>query len=963
MFGAYPWGSAPWTGNLSIDSSILASSNESASAADTSNRTPGMSRAQAEAAAAKHTQNATRPTDRSEPAAAVDAPSVLLMYAWRFQNEATTASDSEQVTMVVARSEPTPAVDSLSVASVAMAQSATEAGNATDAPNKNLSVSVTAVDTLTATDIEAAAMTAARSVAEQHGQQLAPGLYPQYSPSDLTSFSRPIPANYIDPSTGAFVQVGNNVPRVVGGALLIERASTNIVRGTLGTAAPGTPGTLPGFWSGTLGTVNGVNIRLSGGQSASQLAYIDFEVSGTATADFDSVFAMEQLNRQLTTIGDSWVASAYSRSASGTIPPGSINLVVGGRTSGGADSEFNYAPMNVANGVLGLQRTEVAFTVADPTTVSTGPQLAFTFTAGTFYLYTFRIGGIQQEPGTTATNFIISPSFANASRGADVALIGVLDSQSATAILGTTASDTGTPTETSNGQKVVLQTEPGNATDTESVAALQSQTDAASATDSATPATSSSVSRSDSVSPSDVASGLVAIFRTDNEPTTANDAPSVLLMYSSRSVDEPANATDNEVTLVIASKSASDSVTPTDQTNAGTVVPVFETDNGAATDTPTRSLDTVSYQTEQGNATDNINKTNASSASVSETGNAISTEVLFLQKDVSWFDLIGVTDQSNRALVTPVSETESGSATSTQGKTILANVQRAESTTPTHTQSADSYTSTGRTDNEQIVDKVTQQTSASASRNESSPAQDTNVGSNLANVERHDTGTVTDQQNSQANVQRQQTENNEAQDKPSAVPQAVGKESTSATDIYYKWMHAEVAVTESTTPTHTQNGASTFNRWLQEDTVAIDTSSVLALMQAIVVDQAMALDRPVVADFTVSVSANELANISDTANGMVAKLTQVLEGANAQDLQAAAVTMIRMVEEMNPALDVAAAVSHASVVVAEEADATDWCAIVIPVGTVEGTDATDTCAVFLYNTNRMLLLFDKDCHC
>jgi hypothetical protein len=85
-----------------------------------------------------------------------------------------------------------------------------------------------------------------------------------------------------------------------------------------------------------------------------------------------------------------------------------------------------------------------------------------------------------------------------------------------------------------------------------------------------------------------------------------------------------------------------------------------------------------------------------------------------------------------------------------------------------------------------------------------------------------------------------------------------------------------------------------------------------------------------------------------------------VDAANAADILDAAVTLYQVLQEQNPALDIADALAHAQVVVTENADAQDVVTVVIPVSQTDGTEATDVTTVFLFPTNRMLIVFD-DC--
>jgi hypothetical protein len=961
MLGVQPWGSVPWTANRVLDPSILAEAVEAATAAESSDRLAGvMNRVQAETVTAVSTQAVIPQTARVEQAAAVDAASVFRMYAWRFMEEPTTATDTETVTMIVARAEPMTATETQNRAATLIGVrdetvTATETQNRVAGMSRAQSEPATAIDTVTGV------MNPNVSLHEYIPTKLVPGSYP-LTANDLLTFDRNSVASYIDGS-GTRQTAASDVPRIQGGQLLIEAAATNVVRNNSMTgAASGTPGVLPTSWGGSLGTISGVAVRVSAVSSENGIPYIDLEFSGTASTNFSLFYTLEDLQRQAAQLGETWTSSIYTKRVSGSIPGTQPTLTTSGRTIGNLDNDNTVVNLNTGTGALSGQRVSATRTIASAGTVSVGPYLTFTFASGTLYLFTMRIAGPQLELGADATS-LIQTTNANVTRLADDAWPLPQNTQDRSLDVVLVRDETGTAVDTQNAVHVVDQTDTGSAVDTESVSALLEWADVVSPTDTSDKVVLIGVSR-DEVDVLTEQQSVSATMQADRFDTTpiADDAVVVLIAEVAVTEIEAATA-DQEIAQVGMAAERSETVTLTDTIAATSILPVERDEVESPTDTTNRSMDASATQADDATATDEQVPTMAAARSIEETATVTDTRDGGIVVFADALDVIGVTDTSTRTLVTPVNEAEPANATSTQEKTINVPVERTDTVTPTETQDADAFYGAGRTDNETLTDTASQDTAQSATRTESSPAQDINVGNTLADVERHEAETVTDTSNRITGLNRQQDEPAQAVDVPSTTSLNTVHETAVPTDQYFKHMLAETNVEESATPTHTQSVASLFNRWLQEDTVAIDTQSVLAFMQALQVDEATALDRPEVADFTVGVSVQEVAVPTDTVNGVVVKITDVLEQANAVDVQTAAVTMIRMVQELNPALDLAAAVAHAQVVVAEGADATDWCAIVIPVGQHDGTDATDTCAVFLYNTNRMLLLFDKDCHC
>lgn len=959
MFASQPWGTVPWTGEKALDSSILASSVESTSATEASDRLANIAPAQSEVGTAVSAQAVTPQKDANEAAFANDAPNVLLMYAWRYMDEPTTASDTEAVTLVVARAEPVTATE-VSDRVATMAPVAAEVATAADTPNRALTALGNQADAATAVDVETGSMNPSVAINEYIPTKLVPGSYP-YIAADLLLYSRASSATYLDGS-GNLQTASANAVRFQGGQMLIEGPATNVVRNNSMTgAASGSPGTKPNNWQGTLGTTAGVAIRISATGTENGIPYIDLEFNGTATSTADWYLLMEDLTRQAAASGDTWTSSVFTKMVSGTIPGTQPILVTSGRDVSNIDTEHTTTNLNTGTGALSSQRVAATQTMAVPGTVSVGPYLMFSLVSGNLYLFTMRVGGPQLELGASATS-LIQTTTANVTRAGDDAWPLPVDTKGATLDAVASRVDSVTATDAASAQQVVVQAETGSVTDTQVGIPLLAWADSSPATDAQDVLLAAVASRTDALTPTDqtAATSILPVDRSDLTPIADNEA---VILIAAVSATDANTATDTESVVAGMSAARTEPSTLVDTSNGANITFAGRTDTGTVTDTTDRSMTANPVQAEVGAATDTAGNTMASSASGNEAGFANETNNGGPVTFVDLVDIIGVTATAGRTVIVPGAKTEPATATDTPGKTLTADGSVSDFSTPGHTQASQTFASTGRTDNAPITDTQTQQTAMSASRTDTSPASDTNVGSTHADVTRSDTGSASEASNRTASLQRQQDEPAQAADVPSTLTVQQMVESTTLTDTYYKFMVAEVDVKESTTPTHTQSSASLFNRWLQEQTYAVDLASVQAFMQAVQADAAKALELATVVDFTVSVAVHEVATITDAVDGVMLKMVQALGAANAQDLQAAAVTMVRTVQELNPALDLVAAVKHAAVVVSEGAAASDWCAIVIPVGQVDGTDATDTCAVFMYETNRMLLLFDKDCHC
>lgn len=959
MFGVQPWGAAPWTANRSLDASILASAVEATSAAETSDRLANLAPAMAEVVTASNTQAVIPLKDANEAGFALDAPNVLLMYAWRFQTETTTASDAEQVTMIVARAEPTTATEA-SDRVMSAAPVGSEVATATDTPNRTATMPQSQTEVGSATEAGVASGTPNVSIIEYIPTKLVPGSYP-YTAADLLVYDRNTTATYFDGS-GNLQTAAIDTLRFQGGNMLIEATATNVVRNNSMTgAASGSPGTKPTNWLGTLGTTGGVGIRISATGTENGIPYIDLEFNGTATSTTDWFLLMEDLTRQAANLGETWTSSVFSKMVSGSIPGTQPVIAVSGRTSGNVDNDLTETNLNTGTGALSSQRVAATRTMATVGTVSVGPYLRFPLVNGNLYLFTIRIGGPQLELGASATS-LIQTTTANVTRLGDDAWPLPQDTKDRAMSAVASRVDTSTATDTENAIQVAVQSDAGTATETESASPLLAWADTVTATDTQDSLMSAAATRTDALTPTESSgSGVVMpVDRSDNTPITDSEA---VILIAAVAATDTSTATDTESVVTGMSATRSEPAPVSDTSDAANVKLAVGADAGTVSESSDRTMQANPVQVENAAATDTQSDTVAAQQGANEA--AFGTDAVGggVVTDVAAVDVIGVTDTSGRALVTPVAKVEPTTATDTPNKSMNVPVDRSDTSTPTHSQNAQAFIATGRTDNAPLTEQATQQTATSASRTDASPATDSNVGSTLAEVGRSDTGTVTDTPAIITNFAAQGNESGFASDVPSTATGHSASESTTPTDIYYKHMLAEVDIKELTTPTHTQSSASLFNRWLQEEAYPIDIASVQAFMQAVQKDEGVAVDIGTVVNFSVSVDVHESASLTDAADGVMMKLVEALGSANAQDLQAAAITMVRVVQELNPALDVVAAVSHSTVVMAEGADATDWCAIVIPVGQVDGTDATDACAVFMYETNRMLLLFDKDCHC
>lgn len=211
---------------------------------------------------------------------------------------------------------------------------------------------------------------------------------------------------------------------------------------------------------------------------------------------------------------------------------------------------------------------------------------------------------------------------------------------------------------------------------------------------------------------------------------------------------------------------------------------------------------------------------------------------------------------------------------------------------------------------------------------------------------------------------RSQNDSAGAADTPSTATLQSASDSTTPTDTSYRALAADANVSEATTPTDASDRTMVAYRTLQELALALDAQGVgSALFARIQEDTNGIRDEATLMQFATSASVTETALAQDVLNGVVTKLSAIIEGASASDLQAAATTLYGVLRDQLQVTDVASALASMQCYVVATLAAKDVVKVVIPVGQTDGTNATDTQAVFLFPTNRMLLLFDQDCCC
>lgn len=185
----------------------------------------------------------------------------------------------------------------------------------------------------------------------------------------------------------------------------------NFIRNsTMAGAVVGTPGSYPtGGWGGTsLGTTNGVTFRVAGTGTEDGLPYIDFQFTGTASAQTDFF-----INTELTSsspaaaVGQTWTGSAYTKLAAGSAPATPVTFVAVNGRSADAVTDLQGLTLNANTGAGSLSSQRVTGTL----TLSVGgiglvaQYLRVRANNGEAMNFTLRIGAPQLERGATVGLF------------------------------------------------------------------------------------------------------------------------------------------------------------------------------------------------------------------------------------------------------------------------------------------------------------------------------------------------------------------------------------------------------------------------------------------------------------------------------------------------------------------------------------------------------------------------------
>ena len=245
------------------------------------------------------------------------------------------------------------------------------------------------------------------------------------------TFTRASNATFFDAS-GVLQTASNDAPRFdhSGGSslgLLIEEARTNSIRNSQGGGSTngviGSGGVAPTNWVvGSAIAINGLTSEIVGTGTESGLAYVDFKVSGTPTANGDAIFAPEPLNHVSASSGQTWTGSFYSKLVGGGLTNVlSVNIFVQERAANiiKGTTTTAFTPTSAS---LNTQRNVVTRTLTDATSNTVGVTLQINYTSGNPIDLTLRIAAPQLEAGAFPTSYIPTTTAA-ATRSADSAVV------------------------------------------------------------------------------------------------------------------------------------------------------------------------------------------------------------------------------------------------------------------------------------------------------------------------------------------------------------------------------------------------------------------------------------------------------------------------------------------------------------------------------------------------------------
>lgn len=205
--------------------------------------------------------------------------------------------------------------------------------------------------------------------------------------------------------------------------LLVEEQRTNsITNNTMVGAVAGTPGTLPTGWPFQSAGALGLSVSIVGTGTESGIAYLDWKVSGTATANTTATICF---TRGSALTAQTWTSSSYLKLAAGSLS--GLTGITLDLTEETAATAFvagaGYSiSLPTANSLITQRPTASRTLTGGATVASLRSNLSVAVSSGSTVEFTLRIGMPQLEQGAFATSVILT-STAAATRSTDVAQI------------------------------------------------------------------------------------------------------------------------------------------------------------------------------------------------------------------------------------------------------------------------------------------------------------------------------------------------------------------------------------------------------------------------------------------------------------------------------------------------------------------------------------------------------------
>ena len=205
--------------------------------------------------------------------------------------------------------------------------------------------------------------------------------------------------------------------------LLVEEARTNsITNNTMVGAVAGTPGTIPTGWPFQSGGGLGLSVSIVGTGTESGVAYLDWRVSGTASANTSATISF---GRGSALTAQTWTSSSYLKLTAGSlsgVTGMTLDLIEETAASTFITGDFISITLPTANSLVTQRRTASRTLTGGATVGLLRTNLSVNVSSGSTVDFTIRIGLPQMEQGAFATSVIPTTS-ATVTRAADVASI------------------------------------------------------------------------------------------------------------------------------------------------------------------------------------------------------------------------------------------------------------------------------------------------------------------------------------------------------------------------------------------------------------------------------------------------------------------------------------------------------------------------------------------------------------